>query len=147
MPTQGNKRVYIRLDPVTHAGLRAYAAAHGIATAELVRGIILDWKREVAATQNKVAATLDRIDALVRTLQLQASQVSIAGKVDTQKTREDLLNTAIALIKESVKLSENEDAAKNARARIEAMRLANQASRTAEAILRGLRWSRCGRPS
>lgn len=97
----------------------------------------MDWKREVAADKNQVAATLERIDALVRKLQVEALQVSIAGKVDTQKTRESLLATSLALIKESVKFGENEEAAKNARARIEAMRLANQASRTAEAILRG----------
>jgi len=73
---------------------------------------------------------------LIKTLEVQALSVGIAG-LDTQKERERLYDTAISILKEAIKLGENEELAKNARARMEAMRLANAASRTAEAILRG----------
>jgi hypothetical protein len=136
MPSKGNPQITVRVDPVLKAGLDAYALAKRISRAELVRRVLLEFAREVGVTQRGVGVTLDRISALIKTLEAQALSVGIAG-LDTQKEREQLYDTAMALLKEAIKLSENEEAAKSARARMEAMRLANAASRTAEAILRG----------
>ena len=126
----------MRLDPVLKSGLEALALAKGIGLARLVRNILLDYAHEVAATQRGVAATLGRIGVLIKTLEMRALSVGIAG-LETQKERERLYDIAISILKEAIKLSENEELAKNARARMEAMRLANAASRTAEAILSG----------
>jgi hypothetical protein len=126
----------VRLDPVLKSGLEALALAKGIDLAGLVRRILLDYAHEVAATRAGVAATLDRIGMLIKALEPGTLSVGIAG-LDTLKERERLYDTAISILKEAVKLSENEELAKNARARMEAMRLANAASRTAEAVLRG----------
>ena len=126
----------MRLDPVLKSGLEALALARGIGLARLVRGILLDYAHEVAATQRGVAATLDRIRALVDTLEVQAYSVGIAG-VQTQREREELYATALALLKEAVRLTQSEEAARNARARMEAMRLVSSMSRTALAILAG----------
>ena len=136
MTTKGNPRIVVRLDPVLKSGLEALALARGTGLARLVRNVLLDYAHEVAATQRGVAATLDRIQALVNTLEVQTCAVGIAG-IQTQKEREELHETAMALLNEAIKLSESEEAAKNARARMEAMRLVSNISRTTLAILTG----------
>jgi phosphate uptake regulator len=126
----------VRLDPLLKSGLEALALARGVGLARLVRGILLDYAHEVAATRRGVAATLDRVTVLVGTLEVQACSVGIAG-VQTQAEREELYATALALLKEAVKLAQSEEAASNALARMEAMRLVSNMSRTALAILTG----------
>jgi hypothetical protein len=126
----------VRLDPVLKSGMEALALARGIGLARLVRDILLDYAHGVAATKRGVAATLGRIKALVSTLEVQTYSVGIAG-VQTQKEREELYETALALLKEAVKLSQSEEAARNAVARMEAMRLVSNVSRSALAILAG----------
>jgi hypothetical protein len=126
----------VRLDPVLKAGLDAYALAKGISFAELVRSILVEFAHGVGATQRGVGATFGRVSALIRTLETQLYTVGIAG-IETQKGRENLYDTAFALLKEVVKLSESEQAAKNARARMEAMRLVSNVSRTILAIFSG----------
>jgi hypothetical protein len=116
--------------------MEALALARGIGLARLVRDILLDYAHGVAATKRGVAATLGRIKALVSTLEVQTYSVGIAG-VQTQKEREELYETALALLKEAVKLSQSEEAARNAVARMEAMRLVSNVSRSALAILAG----------
>jgi hypothetical protein len=103
---------------------------------ELVRQILLDYVREVSHTSRRVSHTLQRMDALIKTLELQTFQVRIAG-LDTREEREKLYETAMQLMKEAIKFSESEEAAQNARARMEAMRLVNAVSRTAVVILTG----------
>jgi hypothetical protein len=136
LPAKGNPRVVVRLDPLLKSGLEALALARGVGLAKLVRGILLDYAHEVAATRRGVAATLDRITVLVRTLEIQVYSVGIAG-VQTQAEREELYATALALLKEAVGLAQSEEAARNALARMEAMRLVSNMSRTALAILTG----------
>ena len=126
----------MRLDPVLKSGLEALALARGTGLASLVRVILLNYAREVAATRRGVAATLDRIKALINTLEIQVYSVGVAG-IQTQNEREGLYDVALALLKEAVKLSESEEAAEKALARMEAMRLVSNVSRTALAILGG----------
>jgi len=136
LPTKGSPQLKVRVNPILRAGLEAYAAARGLTLSGLVRKVLMDFAREVGYTHGRVWYTLDRVATLIKTLEVQALSVGIAG-LDTQKERERLYDTAISILKEAIKLGENEELAKNARARMEAMRLANAASRTAEAILRG----------
>jgi phosphate uptake regulator len=136
LPAKGNPRIVVRLDPLLKSGLEALALARGVDLARLVRGILLDYAHEVAATRRGVAATLDRITVLIGTLEVQAYSVGIAG-VQTQAEREELYATALALLKEAVKLAQSEEAASNALARMEAMRLVSNMSRTALAVLAG----------
>lgn len=114
--------------------LRALADAKGKSLAVLIREILMDYARRVIYTQRGVIYTLDRISVLVKTLEIELLSVAAAG-IDTQREREKLYEIALDLLKEAVKLSESEEAAKNARARILVMRLVSAASRTALAIL------------
>ena len=136
LPVKGRPQLRARLDAELLEALRAYAASKRMTLSELVRRILLDYVREVSHTSKGVSHTLQRMDALIKTLELQTFQVRIAG-LDTQKEREKLYETAMQLMKEAIKLSESEEAARNARARMEAMRLVNAVSRTAVAILTG----------
>jgi len=136
LPVKGRPQLRARLDAELLEALRAYAASKRMTLSELVRRILLDYVREVSHTSKGVSHTLQRMDALIKTLELQTSQVRIAG-LDTQEEREKLYETAMQLMKEAIKLSESEEAARNARARMEAMRLVNAVSRTAVAILTG----------
>jgi len=58
---------------------------------------------------NEVAATLDRIRALVDTLEVQVYSVGVAG-IEMQKQREELYDTALALLKEAARLAQTEEA-------------------------------------
>ena len=124
------------MDSELLAALRAYATMKHMTLSELVRQILLDFARQVSHTQRGVSHTLQRMDALIKTLESEIFRVRIAA-LDTQEEREKLYETAMALLKEAVKLSESEEAARNARARMEAMRLVNAVSRTAVVILTG----------
>jgi hypothetical protein len=126
----------LRLDPVLRAGLEAYALAKELSLSELVRKVLMGFVREVSYSKKRVSYTLDRIKALVSTLEARIYSISIAG-IETQKQREELYDTALALLKEALKLAQSEEAAKNARARMDAMHLASMVSRTAVAILGG----------
>ena len=136
MPAKGNPYISTRFDPAVKSGLQAYALAKEISLSQLVRNIVMEWVHEVTITQKRVTITLDRVNALVSTFEAQVYSIGIAG-IETQKGREEIYETALALLKEAVRLSESEEAAKNARARIEAMRLASTVSRTVLAILGG----------
>jgi hypothetical protein len=124
------------LDPELLAALKAYATIKHMTLSELARQILLDFARQVSHTQRGVSHTLQRMYALIKTLELEIFRVNIAA-LDTQEEREKLYETAMALLKEAIKLSESEEAARNARARMEAMRLVNAVSRTTIAILTG----------
>lgn len=136
MPTKGNPLIRTRVDPPLKVGLEAYALAKGITLSQLVRQVLMEFAHEVGHTHDGVCHTLDRITALIGAIEIQLIGVGSAG-IQTQKEREQLYDTAVALLKEAVRLSESEEAAKNARARIDAMRLASTVSRTALVILGG----------
>jgi hypothetical protein len=67
----------------------------------------------VGATQRRVGATLERVNALVKTLEAQLYVVGVTG-IETQKGREDLYDTTLALLKQAVRFSESKEAAQNA---------------------------------
>jgi hypothetical protein len=151
MPSKGNPRIVIRLQAIWKKALQTYAAAKGLTLAALIRMILMDWIRErVASTQNRVAANLHHLDMLIRTLETQAyafgmkhgpdvtrTATEAEKDIDTQKERLALYDVAMSIMKDALKLSESEEAAANSRARMEALRLANAANRTAQAILIG----------
>jgi hypothetical protein len=136
LPTKGNPFIKARVDPVLKSGIEGYALAKNMSVAKLLRKVLMAWAREVGLTQNGVGPTLRRIQMLSQALEAQAYSVGIAG-IDTQKGREEVYETALELLKEAVRLSESEEAAKNARARMEAMRLVSTISRTVLAITSG----------
>jgi len=109
LPTEGNLHLVVRLNPVLRAGLKAYALAKGMSVSQLVRRVLMDFAHEVAATQRGVAATLDRIRALVDTLEVQVYSLRVAG-IETQKQREEPYDTAFALVKEAARLAQTEEA-------------------------------------
>ena len=126
----------VRLEPGLFEALHALAQVRGKSLSMLIREILMEYSRGVLSTRERVLNTLDRISALVKTLEVQLLSVGIAG-IDTQRQREKLYEIAVELLKEAVKLSESEEAARNARARMQAMQLASTANRTALAILSG----------
>ena len=58
-------------------------------------------------------------------------------RVDWVKEREDMYGLVVDMLKEAQKLSENEAAAKKAKARMDAMAVASTLARVGEAILSG----------
>jgi len=83
-------------------GLKAYALAKGMSISQLVRRVLMDFAHGVAATP-------DRIRALVDTLEVQVYSVGVAG-IETQKQREERYDTALALLKEAARLAQSEEA-------------------------------------
>jgi len=139
---RGAPLLQVRVDAVTLQGLRAYAVAENITKSELVRRILLGWVRERAAVRQSgggVSYTLRHMDGLVKELQLRVFGLRVASaesKVDVQRRREELYRIAIGILKDAAMLSENEELAAKARARLDAMQIATQATLAAECILR-----------
>lgn len=118
---------------------------------ELVRFILSEYVKQAAEEKEGARAILRHLDTLVRTLQLQGNALALqtvtngsapvtqAQKVnkDTQEDRLNLHDTVDVILKTVIKLCENEEAAKNAKARMEAMHLANITIRTDLALLEG----------
>jgi hypothetical protein len=76
------------------------------------------------------------MDSLVKELELHIYGVRIAASVDVQAEREELYRTALGVLRDAVKLSENEELARKAGARMAAMQVATQASLSAQCALR-----------
>lgn len=145
MPSKGSPQVVTRFDAITRQGLRAYAVADSITLSELVRRIIKGWVTDESYPKNGtgvshpaggVYPTLHHMDGLVKELELQIYGVRIAASVDVQAERAELYRLALGILKDAVKLSENEELAKEAEARMVAMQVATQASLSAECVLR-----------
>jgi hypothetical protein len=150
--SEGNPRLTLRLDPLIRAGLEARALSRGVTLTELAKFVLVEYVKQSAEEREGTPALLRHLDTLVRTLQLQATALTLPTVVeapgpkkqpmkaskDTQQSRLDLHETVDAILKTLVTLYENEEAAKNAKARMEAMRLANITIRTDLAILHGI---------
>ena len=76
------------------------------------------------------------MDSLVKELELQIYGVRIAASVNVQAEREELYRKALGILRDAVKLSENEELARKAGARMMAMQVAIQASLSAQCVLR-----------
>jgi len=150
VPNQGNPRLILRLDPLIRSGLEARAMSRGVTLNELAKFVLVEYVKQSAEAREGTPALLRHLDTLVRTLQLQVTAVTLpsakaAGPTkqpmkaskDTQQGRLDLHDTVDAILKTVVKLCESEEAARKAKARMEAMRLANTTIRTDLAILQG----------
>ncbi len=150
MPSEGNPRLTLRLDPLIRSGLQARAMSRGVSLTELAKFVLVEYVKQSAEAREGTPALLRHLDTLVRTLQLQATALTIAAveplgptkqpmkaNKDTQQGRLDLHETVDAILKTVVKLYESEEAARNAKARMEAMRLANTTIRTDLALLEG----------
>jgi hypothetical protein len=141
LPASGNPHLVVRLDPALKAGLEAYALVKGLSVSQLVRRVLMDFAHEVASsqlysTQEGVEYTLDRIKVLVGTLEVQWYNAAVTG-IPTQKQGGELYGTVLALLKEAVRLAQNEAAAKNVSACIGVMCLVSAVDRTALSILSG----------
>ena len=141
--SKGAPLLQVRVDAITLQGLRAYAAAENITKSELVRRIISAWVRDRAAVRHSgggVFDTLRHMDGLVKELQLHVYVVypasGVPSKLDVQARREELFRIAIDILKDASKLSENEELAAKAKARVYAMQVTTQAALAAECILR-----------
>jgi len=145
LPSKGSPQVVTRFDAITRQGLRAYAVADSITLSELVRRIIKGWVTDesypkkgtgVSHPSGGVYPTLQHMDGLVKELELQIYGVRIAASVDVQAEREEIYRLALGVLKDAVKLSENEELARKAEGRMRAMQAASQASLTAQCVLR-----------
>jgi hypothetical protein len=111
----------------------------------------VEYVKQAAEEKEGTPAILRHLDRLIRTLQLQVNALALQALPegaeptkqplmavkDTQQGRLDLHDTVDAILKAVVKLCESEQAAKNAKARMEAMRLANNTIRTDLLVLGG----------
>jgi hypothetical protein len=145
MATKGSPLLQVRVDSVTLQGLRAYAVAENITKSELVRRIISGWvgsRVDCKTPAGGVLDTLNRIGSLIGKLELQLyPPVYVASgkpptKINVQLKREELYRAAMDILREAAKLSENEELAAKAKARLKAMQLVTQTSYAAECILR-----------
>ena len=151
MPSEGNPRLVLRLDPLIRSGLQAKAMSVGVSLNELAKFVLVEYVKQSAEAKEGTPALLRHLDTLVRTLQLQATALTLPALAeapeptkqplmaskDTQQDRLDLHETVDAILKTVIKLCESEEAARNAKARMEAMRLANTTIRTDLALLQG----------
>jgi sucrose-6-phosphate hydrolase SacC (GH32 family) len=123
----------------------------GVSLNELAKFVLVEYVKQSAEAKEGTPALLRHLDTLVRTLQLQATALTLPAlneapeptkqplmaSKDTQQDRLDLHETVDAILKTVIKLCESEEAARNAKARMEAMRLANTTIRTDLALLQG----------
>ncbi len=154
MPNQGNARLSLRLDPLIRTGLQARAMSRGVSLNELAKFVLVEYVKQSAEAKEGTPALLRHLDTLVRKLQLQATALTLPAieasgpasgptkqpmkaSKNTQEGRLDLHETVDAILKTVVKLCESEEAARNSKARMEAMRLANTTVRTDMALLQG----------
>ena len=145
MVSKGSPLLQVRVDPVTLQGLRAYAVAENTTKSELVRRIISGWVRSRVDCKTQaegVFDTLNRIGGLIGKLEVQLyPRIYLAtgtppAKIDVQLKREELYRVAMEILREAAKLSESEELAAQAKARLKAMQLVTQTAYAAECILR-----------
>jgi len=153
--------VRTRVDRVLQRFLEGYAVAHHTTPAKIARDVLAEWAydRVSHTPSQRVSHTLHSLDALAKQLQLKvavlpetiiwpAGSVQVPGAehkkkkpqprtVDTVREREELYWIVVAMLKEAQELSENEDLAKKAGSRIDAMKTAGGLARVGEAILAG----------
>ena len=146
MVSEGNQQLRLRLEPLLWDGLVALSLNRNLTVNELVRIILSQFVKHTAEDSGGVQVILRHLDVLVATLAAQSNKVALgrmATKVpmkaekDTQSDRLGLHETVNEILKTVIKLCENEEAAKNAKARMEAMRLANTTIRTDLMLLQG----------
>lgn len=149
LTSEGNPRLHLRLDPLLFAGLRARAIASNVTLNELVRFILTEYVKQAAEEKQGARAILRHLDNLVGALQLQGNVLALqnmnrgAGPVDqalnaskeAQEDRQKLHDTVDVILKTLIKLCENEEVAKYAKARMKVMHLANKTIRTDLALL------------
>jgi hypothetical protein len=125
--------------------------SRGVSVNELVKFLLVEYVKQAVEAKQGTTALLRHLDTLIRTLQLQANALALhtapAGpgptkeplmaSKDTQQDRLDLHDTVDAILTTVIKLCESEEAARNAKARMEAMRIANTTIRTDLALLQG----------
>jgi hypothetical protein len=127
--------------------------SRGVSLNELAKFVLVEYVKQSAEAKEGTPALLRHLDTLVRTLQLQATALTLPAVAetlgpgptkhpmkatkDTQQSRLDLHETVDSILKTVVRLYESEEAARNAKARMEAMRLANTTIRTDLALLQG----------
>jgi hypothetical protein len=151
VPGRGNPELHLRLDPLLYSGLHAQALSRGVSVNELARFVLVEYVKQSVEAREGTAALLRHLDALIRTLQLEANALAIQtipegtapikqplkARKDTQEERLALHDTVDAILKTVIRLCESEEAARNAKARMEAMRLANATIRTDIVVLQG----------
>ncbi len=145
---EGNPILRLRLDPLLFDGLRAAAITSNVTTNQLVKNLLVAFVKLRAEERGGLPTILRHLDVLIATLQAQSRQLALRQlasvskqpmktEKDTQAKRLDLHDTVDAILKTVIKLCENEKAASSAKARMQAMRLANTTIRTDLALLQG----------
>lgn len=152
MTSEGNPQLQLRLEPLLRSGLQAIALTRNVTLNELAKAVLREYVKQAAEEAEGVPAILRHLDVLIGTLRLQTNQVALQQVVtersavvkdpmkaekDTQADRRGLQDTVDAILKTVIKLCESEKAAANAKARMQALRLANTTIRTDLAILQG----------
>jgi hypothetical protein len=152
LTSQGNLRFQVRLEPLLRSGLQARATTRNVSMNELVVSVLEAYVKASAEEAGGTPILLRHLDMLIATLEAQANQLALkqaeaAGPgpfrhpmkadKDTQADRVGLHDTVNSILKTVIKLCESEEAAKNAKARMEAMRVANTTVRTDLALLQG----------
>jgi hypothetical protein len=149
LTSKGNPSIRARVDPLLYNGLRARALSRNVTLNKLVTAVLGEYVRTTAEELQGTPAILRHLDTLVARLSTQANALAlkqISGAVtkepmkaakNTQADRLDLHDTVDAILKAVLKLCENEEAAGNAKNRMQAMRLANTTVRTDLALLQG----------
>jgi hypothetical protein len=146
MPGKGNPFVKFRVTKKYDALLRIDANRKGISVSELARRILSEHYERVWGTQSSGVGHLEKLTHLakkyVTTVELsrQTTKVPMKGEKSAElpgtPKRHDLEGLAWQAIQEAVTFSKTEDAAKNAKARLMALRVADALMRTELAILR-----------
>ena len=123
MPSEGNPRLVLRLDPLILSGLQAKAMSVGVSLNELAKFVLVEYVKQSAEAKEGTPALLRHLDTLVRTLQLQATALTLPALAeapeptkqplmaskDTQQDRLDLHETVDAILKTVIKLCDRLD--------------------------------------
>ena len=87
MPSEGNPRVVLRLDPLIRSGLQAKAMSVGVSLNELAKFVLVEYVKQSAEAKEGTPALLRHLDTLVRTLQLQATALTLPALAEGQSQR------------------------------------------------------------
>jgi len=88
VPSEGNPRLVLRLDPLIRSGLEARAMSRGVSLSELARYVLVEYVKQSAEAKEGTPALLRHLDTLVRTLQLQATALTLPALQAPGRTKQ-----------------------------------------------------------
>jgi hypothetical protein len=90
VPTEGNPRLILRLDPLIRSGLEAQAMSNGVSLNELAKFVLVEYVKQSVEAREGTPALLRHLDTLVRTLQLQATALTLPAAEATGPTKQPM---------------------------------------------------------